>query len=146
MSTGSAVRSAQVMGADLVHMGTRFIATEESLAVPDYKQMIVDSASHDIVCTNAITGAWANKLRPSLVRAGLDPDHLQPRQGGFDLTRGEEEGKAWKDLWSAGQGVGQIKAIEPVAQVVERLQAEYAQALDAELTDPWMRRHRGPAC
>lgn len=146
MSTGSAVRSAQIMGADLVHMGTRFIATEESLAVPDYKQMIVDSASHDIVCTNAITGAWANKLRPSLVRAGLDPDHLQPRQGGFDLTRGEEEGKAWKDLWSAGQGVGQIKAIEPVARVVERLQAEYAQALDAELVDPWMRRHRGPAC
>jgi nitronate monooxygenase len=80
------------------------------------------------------------------VRAGLDPDHLQPRQGGFDLTRGEEEGKAWKDLWSAGQGVGQIKAIEPVARVVERLQAEYAQALDAELADPWMRRHRGPAC
>ena len=142
MSDGAAVRSAQILGADLVHMGTRFIATDESMAVPDFKQMLVDSSSRDIVCTNAITGAWANKLRPSLVRAGLDPDNLTPRKSGFDLSGGEEQTKAWKDLWSAGQGVGQIKAIEPVRRVVERLQTEYAQALDAELADPWMRRHR----
>ncbi|MBL8376309.1 MAG: nitronate monooxygenase [Burkholderiales bacterium] len=146
MSTGAAVRSAQILGADLVHMGTRFIATDESLAVPDYKQMIVDSASRDIVCTNAITGAWANKLRPSLARAGLDPDRLEVRRGGFDLTRGEDGGKAWKDLWSAGQGVGQIKAIEPVRTVVGRLRDEYAAALAAELTDPWMQRHRLGTC
>lgn len=146
MSDGAAVRSAQVLGADLVHMGTRFIATDESMAVPEYKQMIVDCTSRDIVCTNAITGAWANKLRPSLVRAGLDPDNLTPRAGGFDLSRGDEQTKAWKDLWSAGQGVGQIKAVEPVRRVVERLQAEYAQALDAEMTDPWMRRHRATRC
>ena len=146
MSNGASVRSAQLLGADLVHMGTRFIATDESMAVPDYKQMIVDSTSRDIVCTNAITGAWANKLRPSLVRAGLDPDALVPRKDGFDLTRGEEAGKAWKDLWSAGQGVGQVKAIEPVVAVVARLRAEYALALDAELADPWMQRHRSAGC
>lgn len=146
MSDGAAVRSAQVLGADLVHMGTRFIATDESMAVPEYKQMVVDSASRDIVCTNALTGAWANKLRPSLVRAGLDPDNLAPRTGGFDMSRGEEQTRAWKDVWSAGQGVGQVKAIEPVRRVVERLQAEYARTLDSELSDPWMRRHRASAC
>lgn len=142
ISDGAGVRAMQLLGADLVHMGTRFIATDESLAVPEYKQMIVDSRSHDIICTNAITGAWANKLRPSLVRAGLDPDHLPPRRGGFDLSRGEEDVKAWKDLWSAGQGVGQIKAIEPVRTVVARLEAEYRQTLDREMSDPWMMRHR----
>jgi nitronate monooxygenase len=146
MSSGSAVRSAQILGADLVHMGTRFIATDESLAVPAYKQMIVDSSSRDIVCTNAITGAWANKLRPSLVQAGLDPDNLPPRRDGFDLSRGEEQGRAWKDLWSAGQGVGQITAIEPVRAVVQRLQDEYTRALEAELRDPWMQRHRSTPC
>jgi len=142
ISSGAAVRAMQLLGADLVHMGTRFIATDESMAVPEYKQMVVDSSSRDIICTNAITGAWANKLRPSLVRAGLDPDHLPPRRGGFDLSRGEEDVKAWKDLWSAGQGVGQVKAIEPVRAVVARLESEYRQTLDRELTDPWMARHR----
>ena len=142
ISSGAAVRAMQLLGADLVHMGTRFIATDESMAVPDYKQMVVDSSSRDIICTNAITGAWANKLRPSLVRAGLDPDHLPPRHGGFDLSRGEEDVKAWKDLWSAGHGVGQVKAIEPVRVVVARLESEYRQTLDQELSDPWMARHR----
>lgn len=145
VANGAAVRSAQILGADLVHVGTRFIATEESLAVPDYKQMLVDSAFGDIICTNAITGAWANKLRPSLVRAGLDPDNLKPR-GGFDLSRAEEDTKAWKDLWSAGHGVGEVRAIEPVRVVVERLQREYEATLRAELQDPWMQRVRAPAC
>lgn len=141
MSTGAAVRSAQILGADLVHMGSRFIATSESMAVQDYKQMMVDSSFKDIIATSAITGALANKLRPSLVRAGLDPDNLKPR-GGMDLSNAEEDIKAWKDLWSAGHGVGQIKAIEPTRVVVDRLKAEYAAALAAELADPWMRRHR----
>lgn len=141
MSNGAAVRAAQILGADLVHMGTRFIATEESMAVQDYKRMLVDASFKDIVCTAAITGAPANKLRPSLVRAGLDPDNLKPR-GPMDLSNAEEDIKAWKDLWSAGHGVGQVKAIEPVRAVVERLQAEYAAALAAEFSDPWMRRWR----
>ena len=75
------------------------------MAVAAYKDMVVESGFKDILCTNAITGAWANKLRPSLVRAGLDPDKLQPRTA-FDLSNAEEDIKAWRDLWSAGHGVG----------------------------------------
>ena len=145
ISRGADIRAAQVLGADLVHMGSRFIATEESMAVPEYKQMMVDSSFKDIIATSAITGALANKLRPSLVRAGLDPDNLQPR-GGMDLSNAEEDIKAWKDLCSAGHGVGQVQAIEPTRVVVERLQAEYAATLAAELEDPWMRRHREATC
>lgn len=145
MANGAAVRSAQVLGADLVHMGSRFIATDESMATQDYKQMVVDSGFKDIIATSAITGALANKLRPSLVRAGLDPDNLKPR-GGMDLSNAEEDIKAWKDLWSAGHGVGQIKAIEHTRVVVNRLKAEYAAALARELVDPWMRRHQAATC
>lgn len=149
VSRGADVRAAQILGADLVHMGSRFIATEESMAVPGYKQMMVDSSFADIIATSAITGALANKLRPSLVRAGLDPDNLKPR-GGMDLSNAEEDIKAWKDLWSAGHGVGQVKAIEPLRTVVERLRAEYAATLQAELRDPWMQRYQphggGAAC
>lgn len=100
----------------------------------------------EAACRAGFIGAWGNKLKPSLVRAGLDPDNLQPREGGFDLSRGQDETRAWKDLWSAGHGVGQIKAIEPVRAVVERLRAEYAAALNAELSDPWIRRHRSEPC
>jgi nitronate monooxygenase len=145
MSNGAAVRSAQILGADLVHMGSRFIATDESMATQDYKQMMVDSSFKDIIATSAITGALANKLRPSLVRAGLDPDNLKPR-GGMNLSNVEEDLKAWKDLWSAGHGVGQIKAIEPTRVVIDRLKAEYAATLTRELADPWMRRHRETTC
>ncbi|MBU3738954.1 MAG: hypothetical protein FGM55_08375 [Rhodoferax sp.] len=126
-------------------MGTRFIATQESMAVDAYKDMVVASDFRDILCTNALTGAWANKLRPSLVRAGLDPDNLQARKS-FDLSNAEEDTKAWKDLWSAGHGVGQVKAVESTRSVVERLQREYQAALTAELEDPWMRRFRSGTC
>lgn len=145
ISNGADIRAAQILGADLVHIGSRFIATEESMAVPDYKQMMVDSSYQDIIATSAITGALANKLKPSLVRAGLDPDNLTPRNG-MDLSNAEEDRKRWKDLWSAGHGVGQIKAIEPARVVIERLRNEYAAALDAELADPWMLRHRSRQC
>ena len=140
MTDGAALRAAQIMGADLVYMGTRFISTDESLAVQDYKQMLVDSAYEDIMLTNKVTGAWSNKLRPSFVRAGLDPDNLVER-GKFDLSNREEDVKAWKHLWSAGQGVGQIKAIEPAATVIGRIKREYGEAIDAELEDRWVRRH-----
>ncbi len=145
MSNGAAVRAAQILGADLVHMGTRFIATTESAAAIPYKEMVVASDFKDVICTKALTGAWANKLRPSLVRAGLDPDNLKPRER-FDLSNVEEDAKAWKDLWSAGHGVGQIKAVESTRAVVERLQQEYRAVLAAELGDPWMRRFQAGEC
>ncbi|AMR77927.1 MULTISPECIES: NAD(P)H-dependent flavin oxidoreductase [Cupriavidus] len=133
---GTSLRAVQAMGADFGYMGTRFIATEESHAVPAYKQMVVDSGFADIVCTNAITGAWANKLRPSLVAAGLDPDNLKPRDR-FDLSNREQDAKAWKDLWSAGHGVGQVHAVESTASVIDRLRAEYRQAVARLSDDRW---------
>ncbi|CAG9180964.1 NAD(P)H-dependent flavin oxidoreductase [Cupriavidus pinatubonensis] len=133
---GASLRAVQAMGADFGYMGTRFIATEESHAVAGYKQMVVDSGFADIICTNAITGAWANKLRPSLVAAGLDPDNLKPRER-FDLRNREQDAKAWKDLWSAGHGVGQVRAVEPAASVIDRLRAEYRQAVARLSDDRW---------
>ena len=140
MSGGGDLRAAQMLGADLAYMGTRFIATRESSAPDRYKQMVVDCAFKDIVCTNAITGAYANNLRPSMEAVGIDPDKLQPRDG-FDLDHGKDQPKAWKDIWSAGHGVGQVRAIEGAADVIARLKAEYGAVVAGELTDPWARKY-----
>jgi nitronate monooxygenase len=121
-------------------MGTRFIAAEESSAFPAYKQMVVDSTYADIICTDAITGALANKLRPSLVAAGLDPDNLVRREK-FDLSNRENDVKAWKDLWSAGHGVGVVRAIEPAAAIIAQLKREYVAAIERGRTDPFATRY-----
>lgn len=145
LTTGQSLRAVQAMGADLGYMGTRFIATEESNAVAGYKQMVVDSDFTDIICTNAITGAWANKLRPSLVAAGLDPDNLKPRDR-FDLSNREQDAKAWKDLWSAGHGVGDVHAIQPAAGIIAQLRDEYRQVLLRQSDDIWTARHLAQHC
>jgi nitronate monooxygenase len=136
MMNGRSLRAAQILGADLAYMGTRFIATAESDAVEPYKEMILSSTYDDIICTNAITGAWANKLRPSLVAAGLNPDAL-PARGKFDLSNRENDVKAWKDLWSAGQGVGQVHIIDSVAGVIAEVKNQYRQAIAEERSDSW---------
>jgi nitronate monooxygenase len=126
ISTGRALRAGIVLGADLVSMGTRFIVADESLAPEGYKQMVVDAQFDDIVCTNAFTGAWANMLRPSIVRAGFDPDNLGPARKievGHDPTV-----QAWKDIWSAGHGVGTVRRRQRVAQIVEEIEGEYRDA------------------
>ncbi|MBN9430761.1 MAG: nitronate monooxygenase [Burkholderiales bacterium] len=138
IADGYGLRAAQTLSADFAYMGTRFIASAESNAVERYKQMVVDASFPDIIHTNAITGAWANKLRPSLVAAGLDPDNLTAR-GKFDLSNRERDVKAWKDLWSAGHAVGQTTAIEPAARIIATLKAEYRAALRHEAQDPWRR-------
>lgn len=143
MMTGHTLRAAQVMGADLAYMGTRFIATAESLADPRYKQMVVDCSVKDIVPTDVITGAVANKLRPSLVNAGLDPDNL-PSKKSFDLHYAEKQPKAWKDIWSAGQGVGMVKGIEKTADIIDRLAREYDAAIRESHNDIWTRRALQP--
>ncbi len=135
-ANGQAIRSYQALGADLVYMGTRFIAAQESLAQAAYKEMLVKCASADIVTTNAFTGANANYLRPSILAAGHDPDNLRPK-GGIDANDPLAQSKPWKDIWSAGQVAGQINAIEPVAVVVDRLKRQYRQALIQEFNDPW---------
>lgn len=128
ISTGAHVKAAQVMGADLAYMGTRMIATQEAHADPAYKQMIVDSSAADIVYTPHFSGVPASYMRASIVAAGLDPDKvLGPREGAsLGLEDKDDKGpKAWRDIWSAGQGVGAITDSPPVAELVARLKAEY---------------------
>jgi nitronate monooxygenase len=127
ISTGRAVRAAQVLGADFAYMGTRFIATEESMADPAYKQMVVEARGADIVCSDALTGVKANWLRASLLQAGYDPDNM-PSAGAMDISTSAGDAKRWRDVWSAGQGVGAIHDILPIAALVDRLEDEYRQA------------------
>jgi nitronate monooxygenase len=130
LADGRAVAGAITAGADFVYMGTGFIATEESLAVPAYKQMIVDSSLDDLIVTAAITGTPASWLKPSLRAAGIDPDAL-PDKPERNYDSGSGGASRWRDLWAAGQGVGAIHAIEPVAVVVDRIEREYREALAA---------------
>lgn len=124
---GRAVRAAEILGAELSYMGTRFIATEESMAFAPYKQMVVDSNFDDLLLSSSFTGAHAYYLKPSIINAGLDPANL-PVKGKMDLSGSETKVKAWKDVWSAGQGIGTIHQIEPIATVVDRLVEEYEAA------------------
>jgi nitronate monooxygenase len=131
IATGGAVLAAQAVGADLAYVGTLFIATEEANAVDGYKQLIVDSTAADIVHTNVFTGVHANYLRGSIEAAGLDPAALAgatPASVDFGGLGGDREVKAWRDIWGSGQGIGAITAVARVADVVERLAAEYAAA------------------
>ncbi len=125
LSTGSDVAAALMMGADFAYMGTRFIATTESQAQTHYKDMIVQAGSADITYTPAVSGIPANFLTPSLVENGIDPKSLPEHK----LDMGEEA-KAWKTVWSAGQGSGAIHDVLPTAQLVDRLKDEFSQACD----------------
>ena len=111
-------------------MGTRFIATDESMAQMEYKQMVVDSSGADIVNSDAITGVKANWLKDSLINAGYDPVNM-PEAGQIDISNSSDT-KRWKDIWAAGQGVGATHAVNTIAEVVEQLQSEYALAKQLE--------------
>ncbi|WP_239113274.1 NAD(P)H-dependent flavin oxidoreductase [Shimia biformata] len=126
IGSGAGIRAVRSMGADLAYLGTRFLAAHESRAVDDYKNMVVDSGFSDILCTAAITGAPANKLRPSFVRVGIDPDAL-PTKGKFDLSNLDTgEVKRWRDLWSAGHGVGAVPERESAEDIVTALKTGFA--------------------
>ena len=119
--------AAQAIGADLAYMGTRFIAVREANASEDYKQMIIKSAAEDIVYTALFSGINGNYLKHSVLQTGLDPDKLPP-QDKNRMNFGSGEGgarKAWRDIWSAGQGVGQIDDVPSTAELVDRLRREY---------------------
>ncbi len=127
IANGDAVLGAQAMGADLAYIGSAFIATEEANADAGYKQAIVDNAASDIVYTNLFTGVHGNYLRPSIEAAGLDPDNLpesDPSAMNFG-SGGNQDKKAWKDIWGCGQGIGAVKVVETAGDVVTRLTAEY---------------------
>lgn len=129
IATGGAIAAARAVGADLAYIGSAFIATQEAGAAPEYKQMVVDAVADDIIYTNLFTGVHGNYLRPSIVRAGLDPDNLavsDPTK--MDFVEIGDETKAWRDIWGCGQGIGAVDAIVPVAELVARLRAEYLRA------------------
>jgi len=139
LSTGSDVAAAQMMGADLAYMGTRFLATQESQVTGDYKQMLVDTTATDIVYTPVISGVPANFLLPSLVAAGIDPKTAKKPDFdlGLELVGAEDDGapKPWKDIWSAGHGVGSIDDLPTAAELVARLKAEYLAANQLQKTN-----------
>ncbi|WP_040228504.1 NAD(P)H-dependent flavin oxidoreductase [Bhargavaea cecembensis] len=127
ISSGADVVAALAMGADYAYIGTRFLAAEESAAFDDYKQMVIDSTIEDVVYTDKISGIHANFLAPSLAKQGVDLNDLD---GGGKLNfSGEEEVKAWRDAWSAGQGVTNVTGRETVAEIVEKLYTEYEETI-----------------
>ncbi|RWX76892.1 nitronate monooxygenase [Neorhizobium lilium] len=129
IATGGGILAAQAMGADMAYIGTPFIATHEARAAEGYKQMIVDSQATDIVYSNYFTGIHGNYLKGSITATGLDPDALpaaDPSKMNFEAATSGP--KAWKEIWGAGQGVGTIKAVVSVAELVDRLEGEYQAA------------------
>ena len=128
IGSGAAVRAAELLGADLAYVGTSFIAAAESLASPRYREMVVRATLDDLVLSKALTGADAWYLRESIVAAGLDPATLTGKDA-VDWSGSQGQLKAWKDIWSAGQGVGAVASVEPTAAIVARLEREYAAAL-----------------
>ena len=129
MSTGRHVAAARLIGADLAYLGTRFIATRESMAQDRFKQMIVDTNANDIVYTAAISGVHGNFLMPSIAAHGENIDLNSSHKMSI-----EQEGRAWKDVWSAGQGVGSIGDVPTTAELCARLIKEYREAIE-ELAD-----------
>ena len=130
IATGRAVLGAQALGADFGYIGSAFIATEEANAEQGYKQGIVDGSAEGIVYTNLFTGVHGNYLRSSIESAGLDPDNLpesDPSKMNFG-SGGNSKAKAWKDIWGSGQGVGAVKNVATVAEMVDRLEREYKEA------------------
>ncbi|KAA0181446.1 nitronate monooxygenase family protein [Cupriavidus cauae] len=126
IATGDAVLAAQAMGADFAYVGTRFIASQEAHASEAYKRSITDAAAADIVYTNLFTGVHGNYIRESILNSGLDPENLpQADKSKMDFSSGSSKAKAWKDIWGAGQGVGQIDAIQSAGEIVARMKAEY---------------------
>ena len=129
---GYSVASSIALGADFAYLGTRFIATKEANADPEYKKMLEDSAANDIVYSSLFTGVHGNYLKPSIVNAGMDPENL-PEADKSTMnfgSGGNTKSKAWKDIWGCGQGIGRIEDSPPVADLVKRLSEEFNDAKD----------------
>lgn len=128
IADGFGAAGAIAAGADLVYMGTRFIATHESMAPAAYKQMLVDCSVDDLVISAGLTGTPASWLKPSLVNAGLDPDNLPPKpERNYDANR-PMKARRWVDTWTAGHGIDAIRRVTPLAEVVDQLDREYQAA------------------
>ena len=130
IASGRSILAALAMGADLAYIGSAFIATRDANAADAYKQMIVDSAAGDIVYTDLFTGVYGNYLKPSIVQAGLDPENLpksDPAAMNFGAG-GSSGAKAWRDIWGCGQGIGAVRDVPGAAELVARLEREFAAA------------------
>jgi nitronate monooxygenase len=136
ISDGHALWAAEVLGCDLAYMGTKFIATHESMAPPAYKKMLVESGMDDVMLTQAFTGLDTNMLKPSMVASGLDPLTLPPRVSHeeaakkFSSMAVAEGPRRYKDIWSAGHSVSGVDRIQSAAELVDRTLAEYLAARD----------------
>ena len=129
IANGGAVLAARAMGADLAYIGSAFIATDEARAADEYKRMIAECSSKDIVYSNLFTGIHGNYLKPSIARAGMDPDNLpEADPSAMDFGSGSDRPKAWKEIWGSGQGIGAVKDVTPAAELVARLSGEYEAA------------------
>jgi nitronate monooxygenase len=138
IASGGSILAAQAMGADFAYIGSAFIATHEARASEAYKAMVTQSNSDDIVYSNFYTGVHGNYLKGSIKNAGMDPDALpngDPTQMNFASGEGERSAKAWKDIWGCGQGIGVIREVVPVSELVGRWRGEY-QAAKARLCQP----------
>ena len=127
---GYSVASALALGADFAYLGTRFIATHEANAEPEYKQMLIESSANDIVYSNLFTGVLGNYLKPSIQNAGLDPENLPTADKSVMNfgSGGNTDSKAWKDIWGSGQGIGLIEDAPTVEDLVGRLRDEFNEA------------------
>jgi nitronate monooxygenase len=126
MSNGRDVLAAECIGADLAYMGTRFIATKEANAVDEYKDMIIDSDADDIVYSSLFTGIHGSYLKGSIVKSGIDPETLElGDKNTMNFDSSESKAKAWKDIWGAGQGVGSMKDIPNVSDLVDEIEQDY---------------------
>ena len=127
---GYSVASALALGADFAYLGTRFIATQEANAEPEYKQMLIESSANDIVYSNLFTGVLGNYLKPSIQNSGLDPDNLPTAdKSAMNFgSGGNTDSKAWKDIWGSGQGIGLIEDATSVEELVDRLKSEFTEA------------------
>ena len=131
ISNGAQVAAAQAMGADLAYMGTRFINTTESAAPEHFREMIIEGRAEDIIYTPEVSGVHASFMRQSLEENGFDVDKLAGAGGKADLKGVSDEAKAWKTVWSAGQGVGAIKDVPTTAELCARLKNEYFAAVES---------------
>jgi nitronate monooxygenase len=136
ISDGHALWAAEVLGCDLAYMGTKFIATDESMAPPAYKRMLVESGMDDVMLTQAFTGLDTNMLRPSMIAAGLDPSTLPARVSNEEAAKKfgsmavAEGPRRYKDIWSAGHSISGVDRIQSAAELVDRTLAEYLAARD----------------
>lgn len=127
ISTGAGILAVEALGADLAYVGTRFLAAEETMIGDDYRQMVIDSGIEDLVASRAITGALGNWMKASIAAAGMNLDDMKS-EAKIDFSGNMHSGaKAWKTVWSAGQGCGQVDRVEPAAAIVERMEREYCE-------------------